>query len=88
MRAVRDVTRTFTRTQELLTYQSLGMSYGDYIRHTRIAGHVWVSMADTINYMNQKEQIDVADAEFVVSYSVDAALEVENRVGSLEAIWL
>ncbi|MFL6207422.1 MAG: hypothetical protein ACJ74W_01140 [Pyrinomonadaceae bacterium] len=76
------------RMREALLYSALGMNYGDYVRYRRIAGGVTFN-ADSSGKLHpqgfgMKENVDANDAEFVVSYSIDAVLEIEERVGGFD----
>ena len=74
----------FRRTQEILLHVALGMNYAHYVRYKRIAGDVFFTK--TLVYtQGRKESIDANDAEFVVAYCIDTVVQIESRVGSLDA---
>lgn len=81
----RDAYRAFVRMQETLLYVALGMNYADYMHYSRIAGEVYFAGSGEPVYQGMKEHIDTSDAEFVVAYCTDAVIQVESRVGSLDA---
>ncbi len=81
----RDVYRAFERMQETLLYMALGMNYADYMRYGQIAGYVEFAMSGTPIYQGMKQDINASDAEFVVAYCTDTVVQIESRVGSLDA---
>jgi hypothetical protein len=84
MKEDRDATNALGRMQEVVTFLALGMDYGRYLTHKEIAGDVTTMMDEHVVYIGQKSNIDAGEAEFVVAFSIDSIIEIENRVGSLE----
>ena len=81
----RDMYRTLERMQETLLYVALGMNYADFMKYKRIAGQVFFAQHGNPQYVGGKENPDANDAEFVVVYCTDTVVQIESRVGSLEA---
>jgi len=85
MKSDRDVYRAFERMQETLLYIALGMNYADYMHYRQIAGSVQFTLNGRPHYYGMKEHIDAGDAEFLVAYCTDTVVQIESRVGSLDA---
>jgi len=81
----RDTYRALERTQETLLYVALGMNYTDYMKYKQIAGHVYFTLGGSHHRQGGKENPDANEAEFVVAYCTDTVVQIESRVGSLEA---
>lgn len=81
----RDTYRALERMQETLLCVALGMNYTDYMKYKGIAGHVFFDIDGNYHCTGGKEHPDANDAEFVVAYCTDAVIQIESRVGSLEA---
>lgn len=79
--------RAFERMQESLLYVALGMDYSGYMKCNRTVGSVSFTLDGTPHFSRggAAEELDPAEAEFVVAYATDAVIEVETRVGDLEA---
>jgi hypothetical protein len=75
------------RMRSTLLYQALGINYGDTVRLDRTVGHVTVTSIDTV-YLDRgegKAPIDRSLAELALSYCVDTVVQIEQRVGDLDA---
>jgi hypothetical protein len=71
--------------QETLLYIALGMNYSDYIHFRQIVGSVILASGGTRIYSGMKENLTAGDAEFVVGYATDIVVQIESRVGNLDA---
>lgn len=85
VRSDSDAYRAFERMQRTLLYVALGMNYADYMRCKQIAGDVSFTLGGKPQHFGAKEQVGASDAEFVVAYCTDTVVQVESRVGSLDA---
>lgn len=81
----RQIYQAFERMQEILLYVALGMNYTDYMKYKGIAGQVFFTLDGTPQRIGGKKNPDANDAEFVVAYCTDTVVQIESRVGSLEA---
>lgn len=81
----RDTYQALERMQETLLYVALGMNYTDYMKYKSIAGQVFFTLDGNHHRAGGKENPDVNDAEFVVAYCTDTVVQIESRVGNLEA---
>lgn len=55
------------------------------MQYKQIAGHVAFAGDGTAYYHDMKENIDAKDAEFVVSYCINTVIQIESRVGNIDA---
>lgn len=81
----RDITQAFKRIQNTVRHIALGLDYSDKIRFNKIAGFVQLTLTGDHSMYNMKENISKDEAEFVLSFAIDAIIRIENRVGDLEA---
>lgn len=81
----RDTYRAFERMQETLLYIALGMNYADYMHFRQIVGSIMFAIDGTPHYSGMKENLTASDAEFVVGYATDVVVQIESRVGDLDA---
>jgi hypothetical protein len=81
----RDAYRALERMQDTLLYVTLGMNYADYMKYRQIAGNVIITIDGGHNHAGGNEKPDAQDAEFVLAYSTDTVIQIESRVGSLDA---
>ena len=80
----RDTTTAFTRIQNTVRHLALGLDYSDQVRFNKIAGTVEFTLEDSHIMDNMKENISEDEAEFVLSFSIDAIVQIESRVGDVE----
>lgn len=80
----RNTTKAFTRIQNTVKYLALGLDYSDQVRFNKIAGTVGFTLGGNHRMYNMKENISEDEAEFVLSFSIDAIVQIESRVGDLE----
>ena len=80
----RDITKAFKRMQNTLRHVALGLDYSDKVRFNKIAGYVMFQLGGGHDVSNMKENISEDEAEFVLSFAINAIIQIENRVGDLE----
>ena len=81
----RDITQAFKIIQNTVKHIALGLEYSDKVRFNKIAGFVGFSLGGDHSMYNMKENISKDEAEFVLSFAIDAIIQIENHVGDLEA---
>ena len=79
-----NITKAFQRIQDTVRHLALGLDYSDKVRFNKIAGFVLSSLGGGYNVYNMKKDIGEDEAEFVLSFAIDAIIQIENRVGDLE----
>ena len=79
-----DVTKAFQKIQNTVRHLALGLDYSDKVKFNKIAGFVLFSFGGGHNVYNMKKDIGEDEAEFVLSFAIDAIIQIENRVGDLE----
>ena len=79
-----DVTKAFQKIQNTVRHLALGLDYSDKVKFNKIAGFVLFSLGGGHNVYNMKKDIGEDEAEFVLSFAIDAIIQIENRVGDLE----
>ena len=79
-----DVTKAFQRIQDTVRHLALGLDYSDKVRFDKIAGFVLLNSGGGYSTHNMKKDIGEDEAEFVLSFAIDAIIQIENRVGDLE----
>jgi hypothetical protein len=81
----REVLRTLERMQDTLLYVALGIDYAGYMRSRQIAGTPQFSMGGNAYFAGGKEQVTMAEAEFVLAFCTESVVQIESRVGNLDA---
>ena len=79
-----DVTKAFQRIQNTVRHLALGLDYSDKVKFNKIAGFVLFSLGGNYHMHDMKKDIGEDEAEFVLSFAIDAIIQIENRVGDLE----
>ena len=79
-----DVTKAFQKIQDTVRHLALGLDYSDKVRFSKIAGFVLLLPGGGYSMHNMKKDIGEDEAEFVLSFAIDAIIQIENRVGDLE----
>ena len=79
-----DVTKALQKIQNTVRHLALGLDYSDKVKFNKIAGFVLFSLGGGHNVYNMKKDIGEDEAEFVLSFAIDAIIQIENRVGDLE----
>ena len=77
-------TTTLTRIQNTVRHLALGLDYSDQVKFNKIAGTVEFTLEDNYLMYNMKENVSEDEAEFVLSFAIDAIVQIESRVGDLE----
>ncbi len=80
-----NVSNAFRRMQQSLLFLVLGLDYSNYIQYRMITGIVFSLLSGQFESQGMKENIDSDEARFVIIYSVDSVIQIENRVGNLDA---
>lgn len=80
----RNVYQAVARMQRTLLYVTLGLSYDEYRRYEAVAGKVLFGGDGTPHFHGMKEDISAGDAEFIVAYCIDAVIQIEDCVGTLD----
>ncbi|MCB0195752.1 MAG: hypothetical protein KDJ65_27630 [Anaerolineae bacterium] len=71
---------------EILLWNVLSLSYVEYLKFRKIAGYVqYNNDMSEITYHRQNKNFDKKDAEFVLAYCINTIIEIESRVGNIEA---
>lgn len=78
----KDMIRALERMQETLMCVALGISYADYMSYRKTAGMTLFTAGGFDNY-GMKKDPNASDAEYVVAYSTDQVVRIEEQVGSL-----
>ena len=80
----RDTTIALERIQNTVRHLALGLNYSDQVRFNKIAGTVRFALGGNHKVHSMKDQISKDEAEFVLSFSIDAIVQIESHVGDLE----
>jgi hypothetical protein len=84
----RDSQVTFETMKTMLMLQTLGLSFAEYAKYQQASSSVLPveTQDDGIRWRFKSEIVTETeeDAKFVVSYVIDAILQVENYVGDIE----
>ena len=79
-----NITKAFQRIQDTVRHLALGLDYSDKVKFNKIAGFVLFGFGGGYKVHNMKKDIGEDEAEFVLSFAIDAIIQIENRVGDLE----
>lgn len=77
---------SFRRIQETLLIMVLGMDYANYVRYKSLAPAAVFRGDGSVVFhgFNAARKFTDEEAEFVLSYCIDAVVQIENRVGSVD----
>lgn len=64
---------------------ALDTDIADHMHFKRIAGNVILIPGGKPIHQSRKQDISPSDAKFVVDYCINTILNIENRVGDLDA---
>lgn len=85
----KELATEFQKLQDTLVYFTLGLDHADLLRFRRIAGPVTFHEDEkgeaSFHIHGMKEDIGAGDAEFAFAYCIDAIIQIESRVGDLDA---
>ena len=70
---------------DIVTFSAIGLNYAEHFRYTQIAGDISIDWDRKIRSHGMKEPATKQDAEFAVAYCEQTVIEIESRVGSLDA---
>ena len=79
----RYATTALERIQKTVGHLALGLNYSDQLRFNKIAGTVF-AFGDNPRVGKMKDNISEDEAEFVLSFAIDAIVQIESHVGDLE----
>jgi hypothetical protein len=81
----REALRALERMQDTLLYVALGLDYAAYMRCRQIAGTPQFTLDGTAHFFGGKENAELAEGEFVLAFCTDSVVQIESRVGNLDA---
>lgn len=76
--------RALEKMQETLMFVVLGLNQNDYLKYKKIAGYTYFTADNKHHRFQGKDDPNENDAEFVVSYCIDAIVKIEEHIGSLK----
>jgi hypothetical protein len=88
----RQLAQEFGVLQDTLVCFTLGMNHADLLRFRKFAGTVRFQRDENnelkFDIDNMKEDLSENDAEFAFAYCTDAVIQIESRVGDIDAPFL
>lgn len=81
----REALRALERMQDTLLYVALGLDYAAYMRCRQIAGTPEFTDGGSVRFFTGKQNVEPPEAEFVLAFCTDSVVQIESRVGSLDA---
>lgn len=85
----RDLAHEFGVVQDTLVYFTLGLNHADFLRFRQFAGTVHFYRDEDseprFNINSMKQSLSRGDAEFAFAYCTDAVIQIESRVGDVDA---
>jgi hypothetical protein len=81
----RDTFRMIERMRDTLFYAALGIDYSRHMSYRSIVGRVYFTLDGEAHFDGTKEDLTMDDAEFVIAYCTETIVQLEEKVGDLDA---
>jgi hypothetical protein len=78
-----ELLKSIKKMRETLLYLALEMNFSELVEYRKIVGHTWFTLDEKHHRQGGKDSINQDDAEYILSYSTNTIIRIEERLGSL-----